>query len=335
MDFEFSDEQLALRDLSRDLFERESPASRLRGLWTSDEPRDDKVWRTMAEAGLLGVTVPEKFGGLAGTEVDLVLLLEEAGRACLPEPVVDTAIGASLLAEAGTDEQQRAWLPRIVGGDAMVAVQLAGSPFVVDADIADLLLLERESELHAVPGPGFVVRPVPSEDRARRLFEVDADTSPATRMAGGAAEGAEAGRRGAWATAAMLNGLAVRMLEMTLEHVRSREQFRRPVGSFQAVKHRLADAHVLIDAARAAAWYAANALATNDPDREIAVRVAKAAAADAESFMNNAALQLHGGIGFTWEHDLHFWLKRGNALRPAYGSARHHRAALSEHVFDA
>jgi alkylation response protein AidB-like acyl-CoA dehydrogenase len=116
--------------------------------------------------------------------------------------------------------------------------------------------------------------------------------------------------------------------------VKSRTQFDRQVGSFQAVKHRLADAHVMIESARAAVTYAAYALANDDPEREIAVRVAKAAASDAERYTNLAALQLHGGIGFTWEHDLHFWLKRGNALRAAYGSAREHREALAAHVFE-
>src|SRR5947208_9103694 len=114
MDFEFSEEQEALRDLARDLFQRESPPSRLRSLWGEEEPRDDKVWRTIAEAGLLGVAVPEEFGGLGGDEVDLALVLEEAGRAALPEPVLEAvAVAAPAIAEGGTDEQKREWLPRL------------------------------------------------------------------------------------------------------------------------------------------------------------------------------------------------------------------------------
>src|SRR2546428_9166695 len=117
MDFDFSEEQYALRDLARELFQRESPPSRVRSLWSEDEPRDDKVWRTIAEAGLLGITVPEEFGGLGGDEVDLALVLEEAGRACLPEPLVETVgIAGPLIAQGGTDEQKQEWLPRIAAG---------------------------------------------------------------------------------------------------------------------------------------------------------------------------------------------------------------------------
>src|SRR5439155_16673304 len=139
MDFDFSDEQHSLRDLARELFQRESPPSRLRELWQQVEPRDEKVWRTIAEAGLLGITVPEEFGGLGGDEVDLALVLEEAGRAALPEPLVETvAIAAPLLANVGTDPQRAQWLPRIASGEAVVSVLLGGEPFAVDADSADL-----------------------------------------------------------------------------------------------------------------------------------------------------------------------------------------------------
>jgi alkylation response protein AidB-like acyl-CoA dehydrogenase len=288
----------------------------------------------MAEAGILGVTVPERYGGMGGDEVDLALVLEEAGRTCLPEPVVETvAIGAPLLARAGTDEQRREWLPRIAGGDAIVTVLLGQAPFVVDADGADLLIVEWAEELFAVPRGQFAERRTPSEDRARRIFEVDADFTTAAHMAGGPPEAAEAARRGAAATACILNGIAMRLLEMTVEHVTSRKQFDRPIGSFQAVKHKLADVHVAIESSRAAAWYAAYTIARGLPDREVAASVAKAAAGEAERLANAEALQCHGGIGFTWEHDLHFWLKRGKALEPAYGSVREHRAALAAHVF--
>src|SRR5205823_1461651 len=139
-----------------ELFQRESPPARLRSLWGEDEPRDEKVWRTIAEAGILGITVREEFGGLGGDEVDLALVLEEAGQAALPEPILETvAIAAPLLAEAGTDDQKKEWLPRIAAGDALVTVRLEGEPYAVDADVADLLLLERDGELHALPRGSF------------------------------------------------------------------------------------------------------------------------------------------------------------------------------------
>ena len=326
IDFAFSEEQLSLRDLARELFERESPPSRLRQLFTQDEPRDDKVWRTMAEAGLLGITVPERFGGVGGNDVDLALVLEEVGRSALPEPFVETAaIAAPLLADFGTDAQLDEWLPRITTGEAIVTSQLGNAPFALDADVADLLIVERDGELHAAPGARVRAKRVTSEDRARRIFEIEVDLDASTRMNGGASE---AQLRGAVATAGVLNGVALKLLEMTLQHVKSRTQFDRPVGSFQAVKHKLANVHVQLESSRASTWYAAYALSTRAADLDRAVSVAKASAAEAAHLANVEALQCHGGIGFTWEHDLHFWLKRGLALEPAYGSAAEHRARL-------
>jgi alkylation response protein AidB-like acyl-CoA dehydrogenase len=314
MDFDFSHEQLAVRDLARELFEKESPPSRLRELWGGAE-RDRSVWKALGQAGLLEITDP----------VDLVLVLEEAGRAALPEPLVETlAIAAPILAEAGSD-----WLPRIASGEAIVAVQLAGAPFAVDAGDADLLLLERDGELHAVPRDAFTATAVRSDDGARRLFAVEARPGADTRLPGAAAGALD---RGAAAVAAVLNGISMRMLDMTLEHVKTREQFGKPVGSFQAVKHKLASAHVRVESARAAAWYAAFAIASDLPDRSLAAAVAKVVAAEAEAIANAEALQCHGGIGFTWEHDLHLWMKRGKALEASFGTAADHRARIAAHV---
>ena len=125
----------------------------------------------------------------------------------------------------------------------------------------------------------------------------------------------------------------MRLLETTTAYVKARQQFGRPVGSFQAVKHRLADAHTAVEQARAATWYAAYALANGLDDAPVAASAAKAVASDAEAFANSASLQLHGGIGFTWEHDLHLWLKRGKALEQAYGSAAAHRRLIADHLF--
>src|SRR5207253_464609 len=181
------------------------------------------------------------------------------------------AVCAPLLAGAGTDRQRSEWLPVIASGDAVPTVQLGGAPFAVDADVADLLILERDGELHAIPRGGFMARRVRTEDGARRIFEIDTDTGASTRMAGDSAAAADAFRRGAAATAAVLNGVAARLLELTLEHVKARHQFGRPVGSFQAVKHKLAAAHVMVESSRGAAWYAAYAMARGLPDRHVAV----------------------------------------------------------------
>jgi len=336
MDFGFTEEQLAIRDAARDFFAGECPPAHVRAMWSSETGRSPQLWKAMAETGFVGLTVPEHHGGLGLGEVDLVLLLEEAGRAALPEPLLETtAVAVPLLREAGTPAQQEAWLPRIASGDAIVTVQLLDAPYVADAHVADLLLLHRGDELHAVPGERFAAVAQPSADGARRLFTVEAETGEDTRMAGGAAQAAAAYDRGAAATAAFLNGLDQRLLDLSVAYVQERQQFGRPVGSFQAVKHKLADMALVVETAKAAAWYAALAIAEGRPDRSEAASIAKVAATEAEILTNREALQVHGGIGFTWEHDLHLWLKRGKALEAAYGTPTQHRALLAERLFPA
>jgi alkylation response protein AidB-like acyl-CoA dehydrogenase len=334
MNFDFSDEQYQLRDGARDFFSGESTPAYVRSMWDHDTGRSPELWRKMAETGFVGLTVPEEHGGLGMNEVDLVLILEEAGKALLPEPLLETtAIGVPLLLEAGTPEQQAEWLPRVAAGDAVVTVQLAEAPVVVDAHIADLLLLQRGDELHAVPADAFHATAQPSMDGARRVFTVEAETSSDTRMAGGAAEAAKAYDRGAAGTAALLNGVSQALLDQTVAYAKEREQFGRPIGSFQAVKHLLAETLLVVESSKAAAWYAAYAIANDADGRSDAVSVAKAYATEAERKANTESLQCHGGIGFTWEHDLHLWLKRGKALEASYGTARQHRARMADLLF--
>ncbi len=335
MNFDLTEDQYALRDAAREFFAGESSPAHVRAMWTQETGRSPALWRQLAELGVVGLTVPEEHGGLGQDEVDLVLLLEEVGYAALPEPLLETAaIGVPLLREAGTETQQKEWLPRIAAGEAVVTVQLADAPLVVDAHIADLLLVEDDGELHAVPRDRFSATAQPSMDGARRLFTVEADTSEATRMAGGASEAERAYDRGAAGTAAVLNGIGRRLLDMSVAYAQERYQFGRPIGSFQAIKHKLAEALLVVETSRAATWYAAYAIASDADDRSAATSVAKSYAADAEAKANREALQVHGGIGFTWEHDLHLWLKRGKALEQAYGSPTTHRARLAAALFD-
>jgi alkylation response protein AidB-like acyl-CoA dehydrogenase len=330
VNFDFSDEQYAVRDVAREVFEREWSPARLRERWESGDPSDGRVWKALAGVGITGLTVPESHGGLGGNETDLVLVLEEAGRAGIPDPLIDTvALAAPLLAEHGSEEQRSTWLPRIASGEATASVMLSGSPFAVDADVADLLIAQRDEELHLVTREQIQAAPVISDDRARRLFTVQAEMSPSTLITREASAVERANSRGAATTASLLNGLSMRLLDMTLEHVKARHQFGRPIGSFQAVKHKLASMHVAVEAARSAAWYGAYVLARRLPDADRAASVAKAAAAETAAFVGGEALQCHAGIGFTWEHDLHLWLKRAKALESAYGSAAEHRRRLA------
>jgi alkylation response protein AidB-like acyl-CoA dehydrogenase len=334
MNFDFSDEQYQLRDGARDFFAGESSAAHVRAMWDDESGRSPGLWKKMADIGFVGLTVPEEHGGLGMDEIDLVLILEEAGRAALPEPLLETtAIGVPLLLEAGTQAQQDEWLPKIAAGDAVVTVNLAGAPLVADAHIADLLLLQRGDELHAVPKEAFNASPQPSMDGARRLFTVEAETSDDTRMDGGAAEAAKAFDRGAAGTAALLNGIGQTLLDRSVQYAKEREQFGRLIGSFQAVKHLLAETVLVVESSKAAAWYAAYAIANDLEDRSDAASVAKSYASEAAKKANTESLQVHGGIGFTWEHDLHLWLKRGKALEAAYGSAQDHRARMADRIF--
>ena len=334
MFFDFTEDQYQLRDGARDFFTGESPASHVRAMWDAETGRSPELWKKMAGIGFVGLTIPEEHGGLGMDEVDLVLILEEAGKVALPEPLVETtAVAAPTLLEAGTPEQQSEWLPRIAGGDAIVTVQLGGATLVSDAHIADLLICERGGNLHAVPKDRFNAVFQPSMDGARRVFTVEAETGEDTAMTGGAEAVAKAFDRAAWATSAFLIGVAQAELDMTVAYAKERMQFGRPIGSFQAVKHKLAETLLQVESAKAAVWYAAYAIARDADDRSDAVSVAKSYATDAEFKANYESLQLHGGIGFTWEHDLHLWLKRGKALASAYGSARFHRDRLAAALF--
>ncbi|HJP65199.1 MAG TPA: acyl-CoA dehydrogenase family protein [Actinomycetota bacterium] len=327
MNFDFSDEQYAVRDVAREVFDREWPAAALRDRWTTEEPGLGRVWKALAEVGVLGLTTPEEHGGAGGDLLDLALVLEEVGRAAVPDPIVDTVVVAATALAASGGEHAERWLPRIASGEAVAGVVLPSHPFVLDADVASFVLIERQGELHLVEGDQLMPVRIETEDRARRLFGIQSKSG--SRLTDEPAVLDRARDHGATATACVLNGVSLRLLEMTLEHVKARRQFGRPIGSFQAVKHKLATMHVALDSARAASWYAAYAWARDLSDAGRAASVAKALASETTALVGGEALQLHGGIGFTWEHDLHLWLKRAMALEPEYGSAREHRARLA------
>ena len=330
MRFDFDDTQYALRDMARELFAKESPPSRVRELW-ENKPLDRRVWRTMADAGIVGITVPEEFGGAGGNALDLALVYEEAGRACLPEPLLETTgIAAPLIARFGTDEQRARWLPAIASGEVLAGVRSSDDECVAWGAEIDLLVAAREDGFHIAERDRITSTPVESLDRARPLARLDVALGPETRL--GAVDAAEvmiayftAGFTG---SAGLLNGVAMQLLERTVAYVKDREQFGRPVGSFQAVKHKLASMHVAIESSRPATWYAAYATAKALDGASIDAAIAKVAANDAEAHCNAEALQCHGGIGFTWEDDLHLWLKRGMALRGTFGTSMQLRRNL-------
>jgi alkylation response protein AidB-like acyl-CoA dehydrogenase len=364
MDFSFSAEQGELRGAVRAVLDAECPTAALRTFAAADDEGRRHLakarWRIVAELGAPALLVPEAVGGLGLTDVDLVGVFEEAGWAALPEPLLETAgLAAPTLATLLPAPVAAAALEILVGGHAMVA--LGGidvgpirplSPTTVSADgrlrtprvvggrdAALFLLACRDTEsgwqLHAVPASECTVEATPALDPGRDLSTVHWPLSADTLLAYGVAAEAVVGLiadRGAAGSAAYLIGLADRMITLAADYAKERTQFGQPIGSFQAVKHLLADARVKLEFARPATYRAAWSLATAQPTVSHDASMAKAMASDAATLAARVALQVHGAIGYTWECDLHFFMKRAWALAGSWGDAATQRQLVLSQV---
>jgi alkylation response protein AidB-like acyl-CoA dehydrogenase len=334
--FTFSEEQLLLQSTVKDFLDGEHPPERIRALWETGTCRSPELWAQLAELGIPGLLVPETVGGMGMDEIDFVLLQEEAGRAALAEPVISTAaVAAPLLRELDAPEVSDPWLERIATGDAIVAVGHPVSPFVSDAHIADLLLLDHAGEVHALSRDQVELTPEPANDPARKLFSVRWTPSPATRVAdanSGNALWSAALDRGSLACAAQLLGVSDRLIEMASEYAQQRHQFGKPIGSFQAVKHMLANVKVKLEYARPTVHRSAHSVARAAADRALHVSMAKLAASEAAVAAAKTALQVHGAIGYTWEQDLHIWMRRAWSLDLAWGTADFHRRRVTDAI---
>ena len=335
MHFGFDDDQIAFRDAVRDLLDKECTPATVRAAW--DAPAGDLdrgVWDRLSEMGVLATLVPEAADGLGLDEQALVLVLEEAGRAGLPHPLVETAaVAAPLVAGDGSvGGPGPAGVPD-AHGLGMVASDLGGPQVACAADADWLLLQDRATgALHLVDPAATVLTPVATVDGARRAATVDWQPAPESLVADDPAAVALALDRGAFGAAAVLVGLGQRMLDLTVAYVTERRQFGVPIGSFQAVKHHLADALKELAFARPAVYRAAHSLATGADTRARDVAMAKAMASDAAWFVGRRALQCHGAIGYTVEHDLQLYLKRTWALSKAWGDASSHRTRVAESI---
>ena len=318
MRFAFTDEQRMFAGIVREMLAEACPPKAVREAAHDATCLSVERWRRLAEVGLLGITLPEEHGGSAADEIDLVLALEETGYACLPEPIVESYVASSALLDSplGND-----WLTSVALGDEVIT---AGTPDLVNhGDEADLAILIDPDGVRAAERLTSRREPRPSLDPTRRLFRV---TAEGTRL-----EKADPQRsldRGAWGSAAQAIGVARRAVELAAGYARDRQQFGVPIGSFQAVKHRLADAHLAVEFARPVVYRAAWSLARGDLASSMHASMAKAMASDAAVGACRAALQVHGAIGYTEEHDLHLWLKRGFALASAWGTAAEHRGRV-------
>jgi alkylation response protein AidB-like acyl-CoA dehydrogenase len=318
-----------------------------------DEPYDPKLWRTIGtEMGLAGLAVPESRGGAGAGWREVAVVCEELGRAVAPTPYLGSAVIATGVLLALDDEL----LPELAGGarTAALAVPFGAAPGsvpspvtvedgaisgrvrgVADAGTADVLLVPAGDGLYAATAADAELTPVVSLDLTRPLCDVTLAAAPGRPLATGerAAAAIESGlRAGAAMLAAEQVGLAEWCLEATVHHLKTRYQFGRPIGSFQALKHRVADVWVALAQARAVARYAAGCLAAGDPDAEVAATLAQAHCGPVAVLAAEECVQLHGGIGFTWEHPAHLYLKRAKADALALGTADRHRATLASLV---
>lgn len=315
MDFTITEDQATLSESVGDYLTGVHGPEILRELDVSETRRSDAVWQGLTEMGLPGLLVPEAQGGLGLALLDGVLIATELGRAGVAEPIADTAlIAAPLLAKAGG---QDALLEAIASGTAKVALQHPLNPWVADLDSATHLLSVKDGALLLAERTGNA-EPLDSVDPLRRLF------APVT--AGGVQVGTADALldRAALISAAQLVGIADAMLALSTEYARNRNQFGQPIGSFQAVKHHLASAVVRIEFAKPVIQRAAIALQEGSDSAPIHVSHAKLAATDAAWAMGETAIQVHGAMGYTYEVDLHFWMKRCWALSGGWGDRAFH-----------
>jgi alkylation response protein AidB-like acyl-CoA dehydrogenase len=338
MDFTFDEQQVEFRDAVRRFLMVEAAPELLADIWETRSGRSNELRAKFAQQGLTSLSVPEAYGGMGLDELDWVLILQELGYYAIPDSLTDTAFLAVYLlrhlpANGGLSAE---WLPKIAAGKARIALSHPVNPLVGDAEVADLLLLWWDDEVHAVRPEDTRLSFNPSIDRSRRLYRVDWKASARTRIcAAGPGKALWDGvlDRAGFATAAQLLGLAQRMLDQGIDHSAQRKQFGKPVGSFQAVKHHLADVAVKIEFAKPVLWRAAWALAHAAPRQATAVSHARLAAADAALLAARRSLQVHGAMGYTWESDLQMYMKRAWALDSAWGDRAFHKTRIGSDIF--
>lgn len=339
VDFDLSDDQLALRDAARGLLDGYASSGQVRAVVDAGGGYDPELWAAMVEQGWTAIALPEALGGLGLGFVEAAVLLEQVGAHVAPTPVLQQIVALAMLADAAPQ-----WVEPLVRGESIatiawspVAAEAAGGGWLVTgrtepavyAPSADVAVVRSEVGVFAVDlRSGGRPSAEPAMDRTREVGWLSFDRTPAVRLGE-----VEALTRfcdlGATAYSAELLGIAARSLDLAVAYAKEREQFGRPIGSFQAVKHRCADMLVDVEGMRSAAYYAAWCVAANDPDRSIAASTAKTWCSDAARRVTASALQVHGGVGFTWESDVHLLLKRSQLDERAFGDAVFHRARLA------
>jgi len=322
MNFDFSDDQQAIKRTAKEMLAERFKLEKVRELAEAGEYHEE-AWTEMCELGWAGIFIDDKHGGQGLGLVELAILCEELGYALAPVPFLSNAAAGLALQIAGTEEQRQRWLPGIASGEARGTLGLlrAGeAKLVPDAVGAEVIVLLTGDGAQVVEAANAEIEPLDVIDATRPYAAVRADGGDSLAGAGG-----DSPYRLATALAAELTGVAQRALEMAVEYARDRKQFGRPIGAYQAVSHRCAQMLLEVEGARSTSYYAAWCGDAEPESLALAGSMAKAYASDAGWRVTASALQVLGGIGFTWEHDLHFFLKRAKVDGVLYGTAEEYR----------
>ena len=328
MNFDFSDDQHAIKRTAKDLLAERFKMEHVRELAEAGE-YDEGVWKELCELGWPGIFIDESYGGQGLGIVELIILMEELGYALAPLPFLSNAAAGLVLQVAGSDEQKERWLPGIASGELRGTVGLLAdgeAKLVPDAASAEVIVLCGHEGTAVVERADAQIEPVRTMDPTRAFARVSANGA-GRPLEGNHLPGLSCA---ALAVAAELTGVSQRAMEMAVEYARDRKQFGRAIGAYQAVSHRCAQMLMEVEGARSATYYGAWTADAEPESLALAGCMAKAYASDAGWRVCTSSLQVHGGIGFTWEHDLHFFLKRAKVDGILYGSAREHRDAVAD-----
>ena len=335
MRFTFTDEQIMMAEMTRKLLLAECTSDRLRSLMAAGQSFDADRWGKLMDLGLAGALVPEDNGGLGLGCADVIQVAQACGYVALPEPLVELA-GVTLPLLAALDAPEL--LARVLSGQAFVALAHPLNPVVVDADRAEAILRIGPDRVDLIPAASVQMTPQPSIDPFRRLFRIEVDEAGARLLASGAAAArlsAQTVDRAALFAAAQMLGMAQRCVDLSVAYTSERRQFGKPIGTYQAVKHHLATAQVKIEFARPVLHAAAALVPGAGAATAARISHAKIACAEAADLAARSAVQVHGGMGYSWEVDVHFYLKRILALTHAWGTPVWHRDRIAARVFDA
>ncbi len=354
MNFDLSDEQRMLQETVAQFIENECPVTRLREIFDGDAVHDAALWKGLAEMGIVGLAIPDQYGGAGLEMLDLAVIAETIGHGALPGPFFNHALGTLAITLAGSDEQKERWLPRLASGEAIATIafsdpgggwqpedwtleagdSLSGlKPAVPFASIADVMVVGvagGELVLVEKGASGLKIDELDGADRSRRFDDVTFEATPCQALPGGKKAAGKVRDAGLILLSADAIGGANRCLEMSVEYSKTRQQFGVIIGQFQALKHQLANMAISVEPARSLYWYAAHAFDHVTDESERVSAIAKAHITD--SFMQVArdAVEAHGGLGFTWECDVQMWFKRAMFDRAFLGSPDRHRARAAD-----